>query len=250
MTLGIRNVSLAFLISLGLAVPAYPSILTKIDGEKVAENSDYLQEDPYAEKTDPRDSVVPSQQRAQPARSSKTKKGNRKYFTDDSPRTDAGVFHVGFAGGGNFYIEPQYSNTSGSNVPTGAFFKDFGFQGGAYFDHDYSELDENIPLMLRGMVGYKYILNSVHVFSFDGMVRRMFRFSENASFGLGIGASAAVWYRVQSATSNEEIILLPTVLIGAGFEFNPFMVDFKWAVNRVGGDNTIMGFELYFGFRL
>jgi hypothetical protein len=247
MTLGIRTATLATVISLGMMNPLFAA-----EGEKIAENSDYLQEDPYAEKNNPRDthdSGVPSQH-AQPARSSKVKKGNRKYFTDDSPRTDAGVFHVGFAAGGNFYIEPQYTTTSGKNVPSGAFFKDFGFQAGAYFDHDYSELDENIPLMLRGMVGYKYILNSVHVFSFDGMVRRMFRFSENASFGLGVGASAAVWYRVQSATSNEEIIFLPTMLIGAGFEFNPFMVDLKWAVNRVGGDNTIMGFELYFGFRL
>ncbi len=216
-----------------------------------AETSDYLEEDPYADRPSEPAAVPEAPAKAQPAR--KFRKRNepvekRKYFTDDSPRSDAGVFHVGFAGGGNFYIEPRINASTGA--PTGEYFKDFGFQAGVYFDHDYSELDENIPLMLRGMVGYKYILSSIHVFSFDGMVRHMFRLSDKASLGLGIGASGAVWYRTASANSTEEILFLPTVLIGAGFEFNPFMVDFKWGINRVGGENTIMGFELYFGFRL
>jgi hypothetical protein len=66
-----------------------------------------------------------------------------------------------------------------------------------------------------------------------------------------MGGSAAVWYRPQSSSApNEEVIFLPSLLLGAGFEFNPFMVDFKWLINRVGADSTIMGFELYFGFRI
>src|SRR5260370_33334159 len=32
---------------------------------------------------------------------------SRKYFIPDTDRTDAGIFHVAFAGGGNFYIEPR-----------------------------------------------------------------------------------------------------------------------------------------------
>jgi hypothetical protein len=179
---------------------------------------------------------------------------HRKFVTDHPDRSDAGIFHVAFAAGGNFYVEPEVN--SQTKTPTGNYFKDFGFQGGVYFDYDYSELPENIPLALRGFFGYKYILSSVHVFSFDGMVRRMFELSENTRFGLGLGGSAAVWYRVQqdatatSPASSEEIIFLPSFLIGAGFEFNPFMVDFKWLINRFGQDSTITGFELYFGFRL
>lgn len=185
-----------------------------------------------------------------PVKSSKRRdKAPRHYFTDQTPRTDAGIFHVGFAVGGNFYMEPQFDSSTGN--ATGDYFKDFGFQGGVYFDYDYSELAENIPLMLRGMIGYKYILNSVHVGTFDGMVRYMLRFSESASMGLGFGGSAAVWYRTQGDLSpNEEVIFLPSLLIGAGFEFNPFMVDFKWLINRIGANSTIMGWELYFGFRL
>ncbi len=228
-----------------------------------AETSDYLEEDPYADKDSAateksqNQEVAPTGEMrgskpARPARkSSRTKPDGRKYFTDQTPRSDAGVFHVGFAFGGNFYIEPEWDNTVTPPSLSGNFFKDFGFQAGVYFDHDYSELDENIPLMLRGMIGYKYILGSVHVFSFDGMVRHMWRWSEKASFGVGLGASAAVWYRSVTPTSpNEEIVFLPTMLLSAGFEFNPFMVDFKWAINRFGADNVITGFELYFGFRL
>jgi hypothetical protein len=177
---------------------------------------------------------------------------SRHYFTDTTPRTDAGVFHVGFAVGGNFYIEPQFDSSTGQ--ATGDYFKNLGGQGGVYFDYDYSEVAENIPLMLRGMIGYKYILadgtTATHVGAFDGMVRYMWRFSEGASFGAGLGGSAAVWYRIQSTESNEEVVFLPSLLLGAGFEFNPFMVDFKWLINRIGADSTIMGFELYFGFRI
>jgi hypothetical protein len=185
-----------------------------------------------------------------PAKAAKpTKKNQRHYFTDQTPRTDAGIFHVGFAFGGNFYMEPQFQ--TGTGVATGDYFRDFGFQGGVYFDYDYSELHENIPLMLRGMVGYKYVLNSAHVGTFDGMVRYMLRFSESASMGIGFGGSAAVWYRsLGSLSPNEEVIFLPSLLMGLGFEFNPFMVDFKWLINRVGSNSTIMGWELYFGFRL
>lgn len=234
-------VCFSFLLSLFLS----PSLV-------FAESSDYLEEDPYAERTSPAPAEpvqnAPSAKPAQPSTTSRTRSEKRKYFTDTSPRTDAGVFHVGFAGGGNFYIEPEV--TKATRALTGNFYKDFGFQAGVYFDHDYSELDENIPLMLRGMVGYKYILSSTHVFSFDGMVRRMFRFSEKASFGLGLGASGAIWFRAETATSREEIIFLPTILVGAGFEFNPFMVDIKAAINRIGADNSIIGLEMYFGFRL
>ncbi len=175
----------------------------------------------------------------------------RKYFVPDPSRVDAGVFHVAFAVGGNFYVEPEVASISAA--PTGNYFKDFGFQGGVYFDYDYSELPENIPLALRAMVGYKYVLSSVHVFTFDGMVRRMIRMSENASFGFGIGGSAAVWYRQQSDRpifANEEMVFLPSFIVGAGFDFNPFMVDFKWLINRFGQDSTITGLEFYFGFRL
>lgn len=182
-----------------------------------------------------------------PPHAGQNQKQKRQFFNPSNPRADAGVFHVAFAFGGNFYIEPKTTN----NVPNGDYFKDPGFQAGVYFDHDYSELDENIPLMLRGMIGYKYVLSSVHMFSFDGMVRQMWRWSEKTSFGVGMGGSAALWYRVVTPTSpNEEVVFLPSLLLGAGFEFNPFMADFKWMINRIGADNIIMGFELYFGFRI
>src|SRR5438067_882287 len=50
--------------------------------------------------------------------------------------------------------------------------------------------------------------------------------------------------------AEEEIIFLPSAILGFGFEYEPFMVDFKWLLNRFGQDSTITGFELYFGFRL
>lgn len=184
-----------------------------------------------------------------PPRKRDRKGEKRKYMIQDPSRVDAGVFHVAFAIGGNMYIEPKIDGTT--KAPLGEYFKDFGFQGGVYFDYDYSELDENIPLSIRGMLGYKYVLSSVHVFAFDGAVRRMFRMSESSAFGLGIGGSAAVWYRsVTSASPDEEIIFLPSVFATAGFDFTPFMVDFKWLINRFGEDSTITGLELYFGFRL
>jgi hypothetical protein len=177
----------------------------------------------------------------------KTKK-KRAYHIEDIERTDAGVFHVAFAAGGNFYVEPKFSKTTGQ--PTGDYFKDFGFQGGAFFDYDYSELTENVPLGLRGMIGYKYILQSTHVFAFDGLARIMWRLSDDVTFGLGMGVSLGTWYRAETALSTEETKFLPCGIIGAGFEFNPFMVDLKWLINRFGADSTITGVELYFGFRL
>ena len=150
----------------------------------------------------------------------------------------------------NFYIEPKIS--ASTKAPTGDYFKDFGFQAGVYFDYDYSALEENIPLALRGMFGYKYILSSVHVFAFDAMVRRMFRFSEKSTFGLGFGGSAALWFRPESKVAPlaaEEIIFLPSLVLGAGFEFNPVFVDYKLLLNRIGQNATILGMELYAGVR-
>ncbi len=178
------------------------------------------------------------------------KEQKRKYMIYDPNRVDAGIFYVGFAAGGNFYIEPKISSTT--KAPLGDYFKEFGFQAGIFFDYDYSALEENIPLALRGMIGYKYILKSVHVFAFDAMVRRMFRFSEMSTFGLGFGASTAVWFRPESTVpplAAEEIIFLPSLVLGAGFEFNPVMVDFKLLLNRIGQDATILGMELYAGVR-
>lgn len=224
--------SLLLLMALVMALPT--AARAEDDADEEAEY------DPVIEQTNP-----------PPEKTRKDRKGERrKYITGHDPgRSDAGVFHVGFALGGNMYIEPKIDGTT--RAPLGEYFKDFGFQAGVYFDYDYSEMDENIPLSLRGMLGYKYILNSVHVFAFDGVVRHMWRLSESASFGLGIGGSAAVWYRtVTSASPDEEIIFLPSFVVSTGFEFKPFMVDFKWLINRFGEDSTITGFELYFGFRL
>lgn len=180
-----------------------------------------------------------------PSGGDKKRKGQRaKYHVADPKRVDAGIFHVAAAIGGNFYIEPD------TQIPPD-YFKDFGFQAGVFFDFDYSEMDEDIPLCLRGMAGYKYILKSVHVFAFDAVARRMFRVSEKASFGLGLGGSAAVWYRSITDTSpEEEIIFLPSFIISAGFDFTPFMVNFNWLINRITEDDTRTGLELYFGFRL
>ena len=187
--------------------------------------------------------------RTEQTQGTRRSQGGRKYLNDDSPRVDSGVFHVGFAVGGNFYTEPEINATT--KAPTGNTFKDFGFQAGVYFDWDYSELPENIPLGLRGMIGYKYILSSVHVFTFDGVVRHMWRFSEDASFGLGMGGSAAVWFRSLTTTSpEEEIIFLPSFIITAGFDFPPFLTNFNFLINRFGEDSNIYGLELYFGFRL
>lgn len=172
-------------------------------------------------------------------------KEKKRFFVEDPGRIDAGSFHVAFVGGGNFYIEPMVDKTT--RTPLGEYFKDFGFQGGVIFDYDY----EDVPLGLRGFGGYKYILSSVHVFGFDGTARILFPFSDNAKFGLGTGISAAIWYRSITATSDrEEVFFLPSLVIEAGFDFHPFMTDFKWLINRIGEENTIMGFELYFGIRI
>jgi hypothetical protein len=185
---------------------------------------------------------------------SKPKPKPRKYFSDDTPRTDAGIFHVAFALGGNVYIEPKLSATTGDFADD--YFKDFGYQGGVYFDYDYSRMTENIPLALRGFVGYKYALNSTHIFAVEGMVRRMFQVSQNTDFGLGAGLSLATWFRSQTVTVDgetsqiDQTVLLPTFILGAGFDFNPFMVDLKWMIHRLGVGETVMGAEFYFGVRL
>jgi hypothetical protein len=178
------------------------------------------------------------------------KRRRRHYLTEGhEDRIDAGVFHVAAAVGGNFYSEPIVNS---SLTPTGDYSKDFGFQAGAYFDYNYNELDDNIPLALRGFLGYKYILSSVHVFTFDGMVRRMMNLSERVTFGLGFGGSVAVWYRTikPGISTREQIVFLPSLVLGAGFEFTPFIIDFKWLINQIGDNATRMGVELYFGFRL
>ncbi len=171
------------------------------------------------------------------------KNEKRKYFVEGEKRVDAGVFHVGFAAGGNFYTEPKFTL---AGAPLGEYFKDFGFQAGVYFDFDY----EDTRLGLRGWVGYKYLLNSVHAFAFDGMVRYLFRVSDNAKFGLGIGASAGLWFRSQTVDTNEEVLFLPAFVLGAGFDFNPFLTDLKLLINRIGADATLLGVELSFGVRL
>jgi len=189
-------------------------------------------------------------------RSSSPKKAikKRKYFSDSSPRTDAGIFHVGFALGGNVYIEPKLF--ASNNTFADDYFKDFGYQGGVYFDYDYSRASENIPLALRGFLGYKYALNSTHIFAAEGVVRRMFNLSENSDFGLGAGVSLATWFRNMNQISStetveiEQTVLLPTFILSAGFDFNPFMVDLKWMVHRFGVGETLMGAEFYFGVRL
>jgi len=188
-----------------------------------------------------------------PLRNKKSIK-KRKYFTDQSPRSDAGIFHVGFAVGGNVYIEPKLR--AADNEFADDYFKDFGYQGGVYFDYDYSRASENIPLSLRGFLGYKYVLNSTHVFATEGVVRRMFNLSENSDFGIGAGVSLATWFRnitqlsTNSTVEIEQTVLLPTFIISAGFDFNPFMVDLKWMIHRFGVGETLMGAEFYFGVRL
>lgn len=172
------------------------------------------------------------------------KRVKRKYFVPDNNRIDAGTFHAAISVGGNFYIEPKFD---ANNAPLGEYFKDFGFQGGVYFDFDY----DDTRLGLRGWLGYKYILNSAHVFAFDGVVRYLFQVSDATNFGLGIGASAAVWIRGETDTTRgEEVFFLPALIIAAGLDFNPFMADLKLVVNHIGEDFTILGLEFLFGFRL
>jgi hypothetical protein len=178
-----------------------------------------------------------------------SQKDKRKYFVPDLDRVDAGVFHVALLIGGNFYFEPAVDPST--LVATGNYFNDFGFQAGVNFDYDYSALSDNIPLELRGFVGYKWVLSSVNVFTFDGVVRRMFKVSPGAQFGVGVGGSAAIWYRVVTSTSPaEEVLFLPSFIVESGFDFDPLMVEFKWLVNQIGPDATRMGFEFYFGIRI
>lgn len=210
------------------------------------------------ETKEPVEELMPSQT-AQPAtptvvepsprKEKKEKKEKRFFGTEKDPRIDAGIFNVAFALGGNFFIEPKLLAANGAK--TGDYFNDFGFGGGVFFDYDYSKMTENIPLMLRGFVGYRYILQSVHVFDIEGIARRMWQFSESSSFGVGLGVSTALWYR--SLTDNspyEETLFLPSMVVETGFEFNPMMVQLKWLVNRLGSDSSINGIEFMFGIRL
>ena len=185
----------------------------------------------------------------QPSLSTTPKKEKRFFGTEKDPRIDAGIFHVAFAAGGNFFMEPKLLAANGA--ATGDYFNDFGFGGGVFFDYDYSQMTENIPLMLRGFVGYRYILNSVHVFDIEGIARRMWQFSEASSFGVGVGVSSALWYRALTDNSPyEETLFLPSLILETGFEFNPMMVQLKWMVNRLGSDSSINGIEFLFGIRL
>lgn len=217
---------------------------------KVAKAEEPGDDAPYASEPDapaPEEVAPPPSKPAKPSKKRDASK-ERKYFIPDPKRSDAGVFHVAFIAGGNFYIEPRLTTAS---LPTGDYFKDFGFGGGVVFDYDYSEMSENIPLALRGFFGYKYILSSVHVFTFDGVVRYMIKVSDASNFGIGMGISTAVWYRAVTDTSpTQSVTFLPSAIFSAGFDFTPFMVDLKWLINRIGSNNTIMGWELYFGFRL
>ncbi len=213
-----------------------------------AKADDPTDDTPYGASSDNSPQTLPPPPPASPARKREQKSKERKYFIPDTNRTDAGVFHVAFVAGGNFYVEPELSTTY---VATGNYFHDFGFQGGVCFDYDYSEMSANIPLALRGFVGYKYILSSVNVFDAEGIVRYMIKVSDKSQFGMGLGISSAIWYRAVTDTSpTSSITFFPSTVIEAGFDFTPFMVDFKWLINRIGSDNTIMGWELYFGFRL
>src|SRR3989338_840974 len=117
----------------------------------------------------------PAVLKVKPAGESPEKK-SRTFFVPDTSRVDAGAFHVAIVAGGNFFVEPQV--LSANLAPTGDYFKDFGFQAGVYFDYDYSELPENIPLALRGGAGYKYVLGGTHVFAVEGLVRNIFRMSD------------------------------------------------------------------------
>lgn len=219
---------------------------------------DYVDEEEMAEETVAEEEapqvLKPARKKSKELPQKKSKAQPRKFFSDNSPRTDAGIFHVAFALGGNVYIEPKLLSSNGNFADD--YFKDFGYQGGVYFDYDYSRMTDNIPLALRGFLGYKYALNSTHIFAVEGMVRRMWQVSENADFGLGAGLSLATWFRSQTITSGSETsqidqtVLLPTFILGAGFDFNPFMVDLKWMIHRFGVGETLMGAEFYFGVRL
>ena len=94
---------------------------------------DDMEEDSYEEETEAEElpklkPVSPKKKSSSAVNKSKT----RKYFTDDTPRSDAGIFHVGFALGGNVYIEPKLfkaGNSQGGQAGEFAddYFKDFGY---------------------------------------------------------------------------------------------------------------------------
>lgn len=191
---------------------------------------------------------------SQSTNTSGNQKKVRTFFNSQEKRVDAGVFHVGFAAGGNFFIEPEEYGTIYSSESTGQYFTSFGLQAGIYLDHDYSELTENVPLMIRAIIGYRYILDSIHIFAVDGLVRYMMRFSEHNALGLGGGVSAGIWYVPGSYYAPpytvNEVAFVPALLLSAGIEFDNFFGDFKTMVKEINSFSTILGFELSFGFRL
>lgn len=235
-----KNVILAFLLTL---------IISSISSNVMAENENEENQNPSpVEDLQPSQKSIPLSQPTTPASPRKEKKDKRYFGTEKEPRIDAGIFHVGFAAGGNFFIEPKLSAANGT--PLKEYFNDFGFGGGVVFDFDYSQMTENIPLMLRGFVGYRYVLRSVHVFDVQGIVRRMWQFSDSSSFGIGAGVSSALWFRtITDESLYEETLFLPSLVLETGFEFNPLMVDLKWLVNRLGTDSTINGVEFSLGIR-
>lgn len=233
--------TLALLFSTLLALQS-PLILAEEESEDLQGNS-------QVEELQPAQKAAPAPQTVIAPPPKKERKEKRYFGTEPEPRIDAGLFHVAFVGGPNFFIEPKLSPTN--KEPLEEYFNDFGFGGGVLFDFDYSQMAENIPLMLRGFVGYRYVLRSVHVFDVQGIVRRMWQFSDSATFGIGAGVSSAIWYRTKTDESlYEETLFLPSLVVETGFEFNPLMVELKWLVNRLGTDSTINGVEFLVGIRL
>ncbi|NBX69895.1 MAG: hypothetical protein EBR01_13140 [Proteobacteria bacterium] len=232
--------SIGLTLSLLLAVQSLPLMAEEEIGG--------AEESAPVEDLQPAQKAIPSPQTVVTPPAKKERKEKRYFGTEPEPRVDAGIFHVAFAGGANFFIEPKLNAVT--KAPLGEYFNDFGFGGGVVFDFDYSQMAENIPLMLRGFVGYKYVLQSVHVFDVEGIVRRMWQFSDSATFGIGAGVSSAVWYRTKTDESlYEETLFLPSFVVETGFEFNPLMVELKWLVNRLGTDSSINGIEFLVGLR-
>jgi|GEM_PF-1368663 len=232
--------SIGLTLSLLLAVQSLPLMAEEEIGG--------AEESAPVEDLQPAQKAIPSPQTVVTPTVKKERKEKRYFGTEPEPRVDAGIFHVAFAGGANFFIEPKLNAVT--KAPLGEYFNDFGFGGGVVFDFDYSQMAENIPLMLRGFVGYKYVLQSVHVFDVEGIVRRMWQFSDSATFGIGAGVSSAVWYRTKTDESlYEETLFLPSFVVETGFEFNPLMVELKWLVNRLGTDSSINGIEFLVGLR-
>lgn len=220
---------------------------------RAEEETEESQETAPVEELQPAQKATPSSKTVVTPAPKKERKERRYFGTEPEPRIDAGIFHVAFVGGANFFIEPKLQLNNLGEVDgkrTGEYFNDFGFGGGVVFDFDYSQMAENIPLMLRGFVGYKYVLRSVHVFDVEGIVRRMWQFSDSSTFGIGAGVSSAIWYRTKTDESlYEETLFLPSFVVETGFEFNPLMVELKWLVNRLGTDSSINGIEFLVGLR-